>query len=287
MPSYNTIVIKDGVIEGELADGGVVTIPDKAWTDVDEDTLEGNWEQVTRTIVEEVIQAGALQIDDSWETLSVDHDRFVDTLADSSIVEHKEPKMERQRAELLLEHLTREGVYERRGTEILVLDELDAPSDEFAKLNWTVFFSHANEEIDSIIQGAESQREAAAEMGKNETQAQLAADIPQMSRVKSLFSEFEQELRETAIKDIADIPREIQHIQKLADSALVGETNEQIVNETAVSIKEATKQHNTDLPADVETADKQLEEGSEPEPTTDESNEVAETDRLSRDSSQE
>lgn len=304
MPSYDTIVIKDGVIEGELADGGVVTIPNKAWTEIDEDSLEGNWEQVTRTIVEDVIDARSLETDHPWETLSVDYDRFVDTLADSSIVEHKEPKTERQRAELLLEYLTREGVYERRGPEIVVLDELDAPSDEFAKLNWTVFFSHASEEIDSVIQGAESQREAAEEMNENETQAQLAIDIRRMSRVKLLFSEFEQELRETAIIDVADIPEEIQHIQKLADSVLVGETNEQsetfadsvlagntedrITKETAESIiKQFAQQEGIDLTGDVETADKQLNERCEPESATDEPNEVAEIDRLSRDSSQE
>jgi len=259
MPHYDTIDTKDGDIKGELADGGVVTIPDKAWTDVDENTLEGNWEQVTKTIVEDVINTGSLETDDPEGTLSVDHDRFVDTIADSSIVEHKKPETKRQRAELLLEHLICEGVYERRGREIVVLDKSNAPSDEFARLNWAVFFSQAGEKIDSVIQSAESQREAAAETIENETQTQLAADIQQMSRLESMCLDLEQKLRESAIEDTVDMPDisgEIQHIQKQGDSIL-------------------------------ETSEKQVNEGSELEQATDASNKVTETDRLPQDSSQE
>ena len=261
MTSYDTLVIKDGVIEGELADGGVVTIPDKAWIDVDENTLEGNWEQVTRTVVKDIIEDRHLKtIFQSGETLSVEYDRFLDVLTDSSIVEHEDPETERQRADLLLEHLVREGVYKRRGQEVVVLDNLDSSSKEFTKLNWSVLFSHMNLEIDSVVQSAESQRETVVETTEDEPQAQFAEDIQQMRQVNSRISKFEQQLRAKAIRDITDMTEaqeKIQHIQEFANNVLMGETNEQ----------------NAD--------------GSKSGPATDESNEVIETNQMFRDNSQE
>ncbi len=165
MTDFNTIIAEDGFVKGELADGGVVTVSDDDWTDADEDTLEGNWERATRAVVKDIMDTESLGTDvQSGETVSVDHDRFVDALIDSSIVEHKDSTEERRRAELLLEHLVREGVYERRGEEIVVLDEFDFSSDEFTKLNWTAFFSYAVEEINSVVESAENQKEAITEM---------------------------------------------------------------------------------------------------------------------------
>lgn len=165
MTDFNTIIAEDGFVKGELADGGVVTVSDEDWTDADEDTLEGNWERATRAVVKDIMDTESLGTDvQSGETVSVDHGRFVDALIDSSIVEHEDSTEEQQRAELLLEHLVREGVYERRGEEIVVLDEFDFSSDEFTKLNWTAFFSYAVEEINSVVESAENQKETIAEM---------------------------------------------------------------------------------------------------------------------------
>lgn len=165
MTDFNTIITEDGFVKGELADGGVVTVSDEDWTEADEDTLEGNWEQATRAVVKDIMDTESLGTDvQSGEAVSVDHGRFVDALIDSSIVEHSDSTEERQRAELLLEHLVREGVYERRGEEIVVLDEFDFSSDEFTKLNWTAFFSYAVEEINSVVKSAENQKETIVEI---------------------------------------------------------------------------------------------------------------------------
>lgn len=165
MTEFDTITTEDRFIKGELADGGVVAISDEEWTEADEDTLEGNWERATRAIVKEIMDTESLGTDiQSGETVSVDRDRFVDALTDSSVVAHDNPQEERRRAELLIEHLVREEVYERRGEEIVVLDEFDYTSDEFTKLNWTAFFSYAVEEINSVVESAENQKEAIAEM---------------------------------------------------------------------------------------------------------------------------
>lgn len=165
MTDFNTIIAEDGFVKGELANGGVVTVSDDGWTEADEDTLEGNWEQATRAVVKDIMDTESLGTDvQSGETVSVDQDRFVDALIDSSIVEHEDSTEEQQRAELLLEHLVREGVYERRGEEVVVLDEFDFSSDEFTKLNWTAFFSYAVEEINSVVESAENQKKTIVEM---------------------------------------------------------------------------------------------------------------------------
>ncbi|MDB2253077.1 hypothetical protein PM033_15125 [Halorubrum ezzemoulense] len=275
MTSYDTIVIKDGVIEGKLADGGVVTIPNKAWTEIDEDSLEGNWEQVTRTIVEDVIDARFLETDDPGETLSVDHDRFVDTLADSSIVEHNEPETERQRAELLLEHLTREGVYERRGRKVVVLDELDASSDQFSKLNWSVFFSSVSKKFDSVIQNTEAQKEVwmetFAELDEYEmlmerisrevetpiSAGQMAKEIRRIKRVKNQFTKSEQDLREASIINISDMSFD----QQIFEVALKNKIDKQEKEKTPEVSWEIAKLNticpiiNTEIAIDTETAD--------------------------------
>lgn len=152
MPIYNTIVIKDGLIKGELANGGVVNIPNKEWAKINEDTLEGNWERITRTVIKKTIDSHSTETPDSAEMFLVDYDRFVDSLIGSSIIEHDNPETERQRAELLLEHLIGEGVYKRREQDVVVLDDLEDLSDEFSKLNWAAYFSYVVEEIDSILE---------------------------------------------------------------------------------------------------------------------------------------
>lgn len=156
MPIYDTIVIKDGLIKGELAHGRVVTIQNKEWAKVNEDTVEGNWERITRTVVKKIIDAHSTETPDSVEMFLVDHDRFVDALINSSIIKHDDPETERQRAELLLEHLIGEGVYKRREQEVVVLDDLEDLFDEFSKLNWAAYFSYVVKEIDSILQYIEN-----------------------------------------------------------------------------------------------------------------------------------
>lgn len=165
MTDFNTIIAEDGFVKGELADGGVVTVSDEDWTEASEDTLEGNWEPVTRAVVRDIMDKESLDTDvQSGETVSVGYDRFIDAIIKSSIVEHDDSEEERQRAELLAEHLVREGVYERRGQEIVVLDEFNFSSSEFTKLNWTAFFSYAIEEINSVVESAENQKETIAQM---------------------------------------------------------------------------------------------------------------------------
>ncbi len=165
MTDFNTIIAEDGFVKGELADGGVVTVSDEEWTEADEDTLKGNWERATRAVVKDIMDTESLGTDvQSGETVSVNHGRFVDALIDSSIVKHEDSTEERRCAHLLLEHLVREGVYERRGEEIVVLDEFDFSSDEFTKLNWTAFFSYAVEEINSVVKSAENQKNTIVEM---------------------------------------------------------------------------------------------------------------------------
>lgn len=285
MTHYDTIVTENEVIRGELADGRVVTIPNKSWTDVDEDTFEGNWEWVTRTIVKDAIEEQSLQSDNSAETLSVTHNHFVDALADSSVIEHEIPETERKRAELLLEHLIKEGVYEQRGQKITVLDELDDSTDEFSKFNWAAFLSCVSEEIDLIVKSIESRSEIIE--NKNNVQAESAGKLEEVRRVRSLISKIEKEVREIATMDIVDISEEVQHIQKFADNAVMGETNQQLADEIAVSIQEGTNQYDSDSSIDVETADTQLKQWTELESETGTSNEVAETDRLRKDSSHE
>ncbi|MDB2253078.1 hypothetical protein PM033_15130 [Halorubrum ezzemoulense] len=76
----------------------------------------------------------------------------MDSLIGSSIIEHDNPETERQRAELLLEHLIGEDVYKRREQDVVVLDDLEDLSDEFSKINWAAYFSYVVEEIDSILE---------------------------------------------------------------------------------------------------------------------------------------
>lgn len=195
MSKFETIVTGDGFVKGELTDGGVVTISDEEWAETNEEEMEGNWEEVTQLIVREFMDAESPAQDvQSDETVSLDRDRVVDILAASSVVEAKNSKEEQRRAELLVEYLVSEGVYEQKEQSVVILNEFDKSSDLYTRLNWTSFLSYVRTELKSTVDTVERQKETvldmfdrAGEFGMDQvetdlpTQEELLEDLKRMT----------------------------------------------------------------------------------------------------------
>jgi hypothetical protein len=193
MTSFNTIQEDEdnGLIKGEMSDdGGVVAISKEDWTETNEDELTGNWEEITQTIIDNVLDAGSLR--DGVETdssVSVKRDEVADILSDSSIINHEDEDEERLRAELLIEYLCLEGVYHEQGDEIVVLDDFDETSDMFSKLNWSAFFSYAVDEINTVVKSAENQKRTIVEMFERSGEGLGTDTVPDLPSKEELMED--------------------------------------------------------------------------------------------------
>ena len=159
---FQNIGRKNGVIRGETHEYGWVSIPDEEWESVED--FEGNWEQITEAISEDVFGQGRTSTDSS---LKLDYERVVSILQEQ-IVEYEPDndesteiiQTEKQRkAELLLDFLIDKGVYDLEGNEIVVLEEITPDSDEYTKYNWSTFLARTADHLENVVDRAEDLQE--------------------------------------------------------------------------------------------------------------------------------
>lgn len=195
---------EDGLVKGQLENGeGVVVIEDENWTGTDDDSLKGNWEQITKEILQPILNSADSHAEGQ---VKLDQAEVVDTLTESDIVSDEFDEEEYLQASLLLQHLVEEGVYERQGEQILVLDEFKSDSDEYNKLNWTAFLSVTIEKIANSIEVAEDQEEKIAKMADlDDSDITTGTDpIPSPADAQSTQELFEDLSRITGV-GLADI----------------------------------------------------------------------------------
>lgn len=197
---------KNGLIRGELENSeGVVVIEDENWADADDDNLKGNWEQITKEILQPVLNSADSHPEGQ---VKLDQEEVVETLAESEFISDESDQGEYLQASLLLHYLVEEGVYERQGGQIQVLDEFKSDSDEYTKLNWTAFLSVTVEKISNSIELAEDQEEKIAKMAELDD-SDITTDtdvIPGPTDAQSIKELFEDLSRMTGV-DLADIQK--------------------------------------------------------------------------------
>ena len=191
---FDNIDRKNGVIRGESDEYGVISVPDEDWDEIED--FEGNWEEITETIISTVYEEN---ISESREKLRLDYDTVVEILRDKGIVSYNVDaddedsiddeiieEEERRKAELLLEFLIDQDIYQMKGEDIGVVQTLKPSASEYVKFNWSAFLTVTAERLDKVVNQAKEMKEDIAEyydnIGENkidtiETKKKLLKDL--------------------------------------------------------------------------------------------------------------
>ena len=208
---FNKIEEGEALIRGELANGdGVVTVENNNWTETNQDDIEGNWEEITKKILEAELNTTQ---DPTEGKVRIEEERAHKILRSSDIISGSTEQEQEYQASLLLQYLVDQGVYQKSGSEVVVLDEL-APgsttgSNEYNRLNWSAFLSLVLERINNTIKIAEDQEEKIAEMYENDSIGTSVSKIPTPEESKS-----EKELIEDLSRVTGVSPYDIQEKEK-------------------------------------------------------------------------
>ena len=151
MTQFYKIYEDDRRIIGELNDGNEVSLPAQNWEDEDQ------WREISENLLSQALEerhsafAGA--------TLSISQSEAVTILRDEGHVEHEDEIREELKAELLLEYLVSNGVFELDESSVVILqDPRDSMTPE-AMLHWSVVFDITADRIGSILVELKNRRE--------------------------------------------------------------------------------------------------------------------------------
>jgi hypothetical protein len=193
---YDNIDRKNGMIRGESNEYGVVSVPDSQWGEVE--NFEGNWEEITQTIIE-----NAYKLDSVDDVTKLDYDDIVEILRKEDIVNYDPSdvqdselieKEERRKAELLLEFLVDEGIYEKEGNKVTILQAIEPQTGEYAKFNWANFLTVTASRFKEVVQRAKNMKEDISEYYEEinvndvdpaETKGKLLEDLMQITGADS------------------------------------------------------------------------------------------------------
>lgn len=199
---FDNIDRTNGVIRGESDDYGVISVPDEDWDEIED--FEGNWEEITETIISTVYEKN---ISDSREELQLDYDTVVEILRDKGIVSYDIDddnedsiddetieKQETRKAELLLEFLIDQDIYQIEGGDIGIVQTLKPSANEFVKFNWSAFLTVTAERLDKVVKQSKKMKENIADyydnIGANKidpknTKKQLLQDLNSITGAKT------------------------------------------------------------------------------------------------------
>lgn len=179
------------MIRGESEEYGVITVPDDEWDEIK--NFEGNWEDITETIIKKAYQS------DAEDITTLRYDNVVEILRNEDIVnfepssdqdEETINKEEQKKAELLIDYLINEGIYDREGDKVTVLQGLEPTSSEYVKFNWSVFLTVTADRFEDVVEQAKDMKDqisdyydriGANDVNPDKTKRKLIDDLYQLT----------------------------------------------------------------------------------------------------------